>query len=147
MAKSKPLGLSLKGRPELWYSVEIDLGDDEPRTLRCKYWIFEEDELREKQREDLGRIIDSADSDDETRTISSLRNLVDQLSDEQAGQRLKELKTRLLDWDMRDLDSSDGRGKLPCNAENIEAACKITPIFQALYRGLLESSGDVRKKA
>jgi hypothetical protein len=53
MAKPKPLGLSLKGRPELWYSVEIDIGDDEPRALRCKYWIFEEDELREKQREDL----------------------------------------------------------------------------------------------
>lgn len=147
MARPKSLGLSLKGKPELWHTVEIDVGDDEPRALKCKYQILEEHELRAKQREDLTRIVDSADSDEETRTIGNLRSMIDMLSDEQAEKNLDELKKRLLDWDMRDLDSDDGRGKLPCSVEHIEAACKIKPIFDALYQGLLQASGDYRKKA
>jgi len=150
MAKPKPLGLSLTGRPELWTSLEIDLGDTELYSLRCKYWILDEQELRQKQISDLDRIIDSAagsqDADSMHRMLENLRYARDELSDEKAATRLAELKARLIDWDMRDLSSGDGKGKLPCTADHVEAACKIKPLFDALYRGLLAASGDVKKK-
>jgi hypothetical protein len=147
MSKAKPLGLSLTGRPEIWHTCTIDLGEDEPRALRVKYWIYEDHELRQRQRDDIEPLIDNSADDEETRTVGTLRRVLKMLSDERAEENLQELKKRVIDWDMRDAASEDGRSKLPCNAEHIEAACKIKPIFDALMSGLYAASGDRRKKA
>jgi len=151
--KVKRLAFSTEGRPELWQTLHVDLGEDEPYEVRVKYWILTKPELDARREEETRAILGQAKetrTDDDGRTdldrqIAILERALESISPEKGAERVKELTQRVLDWDLIDAASDTGE-KLPCTPDAVEKVCEYEAIFQSLAGGLLAASGDARKK-
>jgi len=149
----KPLSFSMDGRPELWHTIYVDVGEPEPYEARIKYWILTKSELDARRAEETRAILEQAkeaqandDGSELDRQIAVLERVVDSISPEKGAERVAELQQRVLDWDVLDAASDKGE-QLPCNAETVAKLCEYEVIFQALSAGLLAASGDARKKS
>lgn len=130
--------LSLTKRPEAWQSITVAAGKDaRAATVRVRYHLLSEGELRRLRREPLERY-QSSDSD-----TARIDALVDELSDQAAEARKQLLVERILDWDIEDADAG---GKLAVTPEHVRAACEGAVLFRALYEGLLDASAAPVKK-
>jgi len=150
----KPLAFSLDGRPELWHTINVDVGEPEPYAARIKYWILTKAELDARREEETRAILDQAkesqandDGSDLDRQIAILERVVESISPEKGAAQVAELQERVLDWDVIDAASGKKGDKLPCTAETVAKLCEYEVIFQAMYAGLLAASGDARKKS
>jgi len=152
--KTRKLAFSTEGRPELWHTLHIDLGEDEPYEVRVKYWILTKPELDARRADETKTILDQAkasqaedaDGSELDRQIAMLERVVESISPEKGAERVEELTQRVLDWDLIDAASDTGE-KLPCTPETVAKVCEYEAIFQALAAGLLAASGDARKKS
>jgi len=152
--KAKKLAFSTEGRPELWHTLHIDLGDEEPYEVRVKYWIFTKPELDARREKETRAILDQAKASqpedatgsDLDRQIAMLERVVESISPDRGAEQVEELTQRVLDWDLIDAASDTGE-KLPCTHETVRKVCEYESIFQSLAAGLLAASGDARKKS
>jgi hypothetical protein len=150
--KRRPLGIDIKGTPELWQTASVDLGEDDgPREVKVRYKIFTKKELTERRRQELDHMLTEADEADDARSqverqMDILRGVAAMLTPERCDEQVAELQDRILDWDIVDIGSSDGKGKLPATKANIASVCEYERIYQGLIEGLLVASGNPGKK-